>query len=175
VTLESEVFEVQAEFGHVSALTTMLTGALIGSRFNLRNSAWPGYFSGSSQCEIDVFPFEWSRRQFPVRVAFAMVRATTVTLCVAPRATRLRTLLGLTASARDRPSTRPKARHCNVWESTCHSHVSRMANSMWPPRVLACRRTFASPWTGTRWASSARATSSTVRRSLQRHSERVNR
>lgn len=42
VTLESEVFEVQAEFGHVSALTTMLTGALIGSRFNLRNSAWPG-------------------------------------------------------------------------------------------------------------------------------------
>ena len=38
-----------------------------------------------------VFPFEWSRRQFPVRVAFAMVRAIgPPTICVASRAARLR-------------------------------------------------------------------------------------
>lgn len=60
--LDTEATFDVADVGSVVAITTYLTGALIGRRFfDLNNSAWPGYAGGTSKCAIDgyVDAFEW--------------------------------------------------------------------------------------------------------------------
>ena len=44
-----------AGFGEITAITTHLTGALLGKALRLSNSAWPGYSGGTSAIVIDAF------------------------------------------------------------------------------------------------------------------------
>lgn len=82
----------------------------------------------------DMIPFQWSRRQFPVRVAFAM------TINKAQGQTLQR-----------------------VGVYTCRSHALPMGSCTLPRRASACPLTSALRWTVTRTACSAHATSSTSR------------
>ena len=47
----AERFDV-AGFGEILAVTTYLTGALIGKRVSINKSAWAGYSSGYATCEV---------------------------------------------------------------------------------------------------------------------------
>lgn len=47
----ADTFDI-AVYGEVYAVTTHLTGALLGKALRLRNSAWPGYSGGESHTVV---------------------------------------------------------------------------------------------------------------------------
>ena len=69
----AEVVDTDDEFdvaghGWLRAISTYLTGALIGCRFRLNNSAWEGYSRGKSTCVIDdgyVLEYNWPSGRAP--------------------------------------------------------------------------------------------------------------
>lgn len=126
------------------------------------------------EADKDAYPFAWSRRQFPVRPAFAMTVSAYAFVQmhhdILPR-TCMQSTCAPTIDACALPmlpgrSTRPRGRRYGASASTSPRPASRTASSTSPHRASGCRTTSASQSIATTTpVRTARATSSTARRS----------